>query len=105
MAELNGDFGISLGMDKINDALPGLLMLVTIKAGTAGRYSPLGGHACHLGKDQPSSTFRTLRVMHKMPICWIAVDCAVLRHRRNYDAVFELNAAHAEWHEHRSMIG
>src|SRR5450759_208710 len=104
MANLNSAFGISLGVDEINDAFPSLLMLVTIDAGAARRDSPLRRHACHLGKNQPGSALRTFSVMHEMPVGWLAVDRAVLRHRRNNDTVFELNAAHAEWHKHRRMI-
>src|ERR1019366_8972178 len=85
MAKLNGDFGIGLGVDESNNALPGLLMLVPIEAGAAGRDSPLGGYACHLGKNQPRSALRTFSVMHEMPVGRIAFNRAVLRHRRKID--------------------
>src|SRR5450759_2502201 len=104
MAKLNSDFGISLGVDEINDAFPNLLMLVTIEAGAARRDSPLGRHACHLGKNQPGSALRTFSVMYEMPVGRITFYRTILRHRRNHDTVFELNVAHAKWHEHRRMI-
>src|SRR5450759_3512317 len=94
MAELDGDFGISLGVDKIHDALPALLMLVTIKAGAAGRNSSLGGHASHFGKDQPGSALRTFSVMHKMPVVRITFYRTILRHRRNHDTVFAVSYTH-----------
>src|SRR5450631_388845 len=104
MTELNGNFSIGLRVDEINDAFPSLLMLVTIEAGAARRDSPLGRHASHLGKNQPGSALRTFSVMHEMPVGRITFYRTILRHRRNHDTVFELNAAHAEWHEHRRMI-
>src|SRR5271169_2716471 len=104
MPELNCNFCIGLGVNEINDAFPSLFMLVTIEASAARRDSPLRRHACHLGENQPSSALRTFSVMHEMPVGRITFYRTILRHRRNHDTVFELNAAHAEWHEHRRMI-
>ena len=76
-----------------------------VEAGAAGRDAPLRRHAGHLGEHQAGAAFGALGVVHEVPVVRRAVDRAVLRHRRDADAVGDLHAAHAERHEHRRARG
>ena len=93
MPELDGDLGVRLGVDEIDDALPGRFVLGRIEAGAAGRDAALGRDAGHLGEDQPGAALGALGVVHEVPVGRRAVDGAVLRHRRHHDAVLEVDAA------------
>jgi len=101
MAKLNGNFGVSLGMNEIDNPLPRGFMFGAIKSGTAGCDAALGRHAGHLGKDQPCPSFGALGIVDQMPVSWRAVDRTILRHRRDNDAVLQFDAPHTERHEHR----
>ena len=48
MADLGADLCLGLGMDEIDQPLPGDLMLRFVETGTAGRDPPLGTDAGHL---------------------------------------------------------
>ena len=100
MAELDRDLRVGLGMDEIDEPLPGALVLVGVEAGAAGRDAPLRRNAGHFGEDEAGAALGALGVMHEVPIVRRAVLGLVLRHRRDADAVLQLQPAHAQRHEH-----
>ncbi len=105
MAELDGDLRVGLGVDEIDDALPGRLVLGRVEAGAAGRDAPLRRDAGHLGEDEAGAALGALGVVHEVPVRRRAVDGAVLRHRRDHDAVLQAHVAQAERREHRRARG
>ena len=66
---------------------------------------PCRRDAGHLGEHHAGAAFGALGVVHEMPVVGRAVDGAILRHRRDADAVGDLEATHAERHEHRRPRG
>ena len=72
-----------------------------VKTRAAGRDAALRRHAGHLGEDEAGAAFGALGEVHEMPIGRRAFDGAVLRHRRDDDAVLELKITQPEGREHR----
>ena len=101
VAELQADLGVGLGVDEVDDALPGGLGSGAVGAGAAGADPALGGHAGHLGVDEPGAALGALAEVDEVPVGRHAVHGLVLRHRRDDDAVLQLHAAQAEGREHR----
>ena len=101
MAELAADLRVGLGVDEIDDALPRRLVLRRVQAGAARRDAAFRADAGHLDADQPGAALGALGVMHEVPVGRAAVDRAVLRHRRDDDAVLEPHVAQPERREHR----
>ena len=89
MAQLDCNFRVRLGVDEIDDALPGRLVRGRIEAGAAGRDAPLRRDAGHLGVDEPGAALGALGVVHEMPVRGRAVDRAVLGHGRYHHAVLQ----------------
>src|SRR5262245_19664109 len=101
MSELDRNFGLGLGVNKIDDATPGELMRFTVEACTTRGDPALGRDARHLRADKPGAALGALGVVHEVPVRRGAVDGAILRHGRYHDAVLELQLAQAEGREHR----
>ena len=80
MADLAADFGLRFGMDEIDNPLPTRFMLGGIQAGASGRDAAMGGHAGHLGIDQPRAPLGAFGVVDEMPIARHAIHRLILRH-------------------------
>ncbi|MNK98502.1 hypothetical protein D3C87_1188670 [compost metagenome] len=100
MAQLQGDLRIAVRMHEIDDAAPCLRVRFAVHAGTGGRDARIGRHARHLGKHEARATHGARAQVHQMVVARHAIDGAVLRHRRDGDAVFQQHAAQAERREH-----
>ena len=105
MAELQADLRVGLGVHEIDDALPGRLVLGLVGAGAAGRDAALGRDAGHLGVDEAGAALGALAEMDEVPVGRAAVHRLVLRHRRDDDAVLQLQVAQPEGREHRAAHG
>ena len=73
-----------------------------VGAGAAGGDAALGGDAGHLGVDEAGAALGALAEVDEVPVGRDAVHGLVLGHRRDDDAVLELEAAQAEGGEHRA---
>ena len=105
VAELQADLGVGLGVDEVDDALPGGLGLRRVGAGAAGADAALGGDAGHLGVDEAGAALGALAEVDEVPVGRDAVDGLVLGHRRDDDAVLELQSPELEGGEHRAAGG
>src|SRR5262249_58009883 len=101
MPDGGADPGFGLGMHEIDQALPGSLVPGRIEAGAAGRDAAFGADAGHLDIDQAGAALGALGIVREVPVGRAAVDRLVLRHRRDDDAVLELEVAQLERREHR----
>ena len=89
MAELEADLRLRLGVDEIDDALPGRDVLGVIEPGAAGGDAAFRRHAGHLGEDQAGAAHRALAVVDEVEVVGRAVDRRIHRHRRDGDAVLQ----------------
>ena len=97
---------VAVGVDEVDDAPPAGDLVVAVEPAAAGRDPALRGDADHLRHHQ-----RRRRRSPRLPRCtrWKSPDRAVDRrvhvHRRDDDAVGQLQLAQPERHEHRRRIG
>ena len=96
MTELQAELRGRVGVDEIDDPLPGRLLLVVPQARAAERDARLGRDAGHLGEDQPGAADGARAVMHEVPVARNAVLGRVHVHRRHDDPVVEHHVAQAE---------
>ena len=102
MAELDRDLGVGLGVDEIDDALPGRLVLGRIEAGAAGRDAALAARRrssrCRPGRRRPWRARRSARGASRSGVPSTARYCAIGETTTRF---FKLQVAQAEGREHR----
>ena len=70
-------------------------------AGAARRDARIGSHAGHFGHDQARAPGGPRSVVHQVPVARHAILGEVLRHRRDDDAIDQLQGSQAQRQEHR----
>ena len=90
-----------LRVHEVDDPRPRLRVLVRVEAAAAGRDPALAGHADHLGHHQPGAADAARAEVHEVEITGRAVARRVHVHRRDDDAVAQLELAQLERGEHR----
>ena len=88
-------------MHKVDDALPGSDLALLPEARAARRDAPDGRHAEHLGHQEAGAAEGTRAEVHEVKVADVAVERGVHVHRRDNDAVLELQIPEPERHEHR----
>ena len=101
MPELDADPRVRVRVDEVDDALPGVDLPLLPQARAAGRDPPVGRDAEHLGHHEPGAAERARAEVHEMEVVRVAVHGRVHVHRRDDDAILELELAETERHEHR----
>ncbi|CAB4922794.1 unannotated protein [freshwater metagenome] len=92
-------------MTEVDDALPGLLLLVVPDAGAARGDASVGRGADHLGHDKPGAAERAGAEVDQVELAGDTVDGRVHVHRRDDNPVGELEIAKFEGQEHRRTDG
>ncbi len=94
MTELQPDARRRVLVHESHDARPRVAVRIGPEAWAPGRDPRIGGGTGHLGHDESCAAGRTSAQVHEVPIARRAVGMsAVLRHRRNDDAVGQRAAA------------
>ena len=101
MAQLKANGRIGVLVHMADDALPGALLVVVPQPRAAGRDAGVGRRAGHLGHHQRGAAHCPGRQVHQVVVARHAVQRRILGHRRDDDPVFQRQAAHGVWREHR----
>ncbi len=94
-------FARRVGVHEVDDARPGRLVLVLVHPRAAGRDAPVRRDAGHLGEHQPRAALRARAEVDEVEVVRRAVAARVHRHRRDDDAVGQLQLAQPQRREHR----
>jgi hypothetical protein len=86
---------------EVDDPRPRADVLVAVEAAATGRNAALTRHADHLGHHEPRAADAARAQVHEVEVARRAVHRAVHVHRRDDDAVVQLQLAQAQRHEHR----
>jgi hypothetical protein len=92
------------GVHHVDDARPGLCLLVVPEPGVLRCDATLGDHRGGLGDHQPEPADRTRAEMDQVPVVRHAVDRRVLAHRGEPDPVADGGAAQGEGFEEEGHL-
>src|ERR1700731_4324460 len=87
-------------MDEIDDAPPGILLLVVPQARAARRDPRIAPDTGHFGKDKTGTAERARSVMYEMEIAGHALLRRIHAHRRHHRAVGKHHLAQTKRLEH-----
>ena len=101
VAELQRDLRGRVGVNEVDDARPGRDVLLAVHPRAARRDARVGRDARHLGEHQARAALSARAQVDEIEVVRQAVDAAVHRHRRDDDAVRQLELAQPQRREHR----
>jgi hypothetical protein len=101
MTKLERKFRRRIGMDEIDDALPGGFLLIGPQAGATRRDPGVAADTNHLGENQARAADRTRPVMHQVKIGRHTLFGRIHAHRRDHRTIGDLHLTQPHRLEHR----